>query len=221
MNFLELQNEVIEITNRSDKSSLIKSTINRSLRTISLQHYWSSLNQSEEITINEGDVDFDLPEDFQSFFSLHWNLGSSGFECQLADRTWVLKRYSNMDEYPLGYPILCYIHSGKVVLVPRPSGEMTGELWYYKKAPTLVNDTDEIPVPAESALLSLTISWIYKSIEMFDESQQWYVDYLRELTTSVKRDRNVGQVRRMDKFQTSPINVQSPVPWLDPFEGLG
>lgn len=217
MNRSDLRQQVIEITNRSDKSSLIDRSLNFGLEQISARHYWRDLVLTEDLLVAAEAKSTALPDDCNSLFEVRLIDGLGSRAIILRDRRWLSRRFPNVDEMFKSKPAYCYRESGQLFWVPQPSEDLTVQITYYRPHPKLETDSDELLIPVSGPLVNYACYWTYKSIEMYEESQIWLRDYEIELDRIIKRDRDVGQVRQLDT--SSPTDISFIPDYLDPFKG--
>lgn len=225
MNFLQLQNAVIDNTSRSDKLPVIKNAINFALLEIAKLHEWKALKVEGNSSVVINDLSVSLAADFYRITEMRLinpSATSLSYAMHIYPKLSFIKKWPNVSAYGSGRPYIGYLEGGSLFFYPRSSAAYTLRYTYTKLPAALVTDGDVNPfVECDLPVIQWATGYIFGSIQMFEAATQWMSFYAQSITQSMRAEkRDVGIESRIEQFsQDEDLQNTSPVPWNDPFVG--
>ena len=173
----EVRDLVVGTTGRDDKTSLIDSYINFGLKELARRHRWRELQEQTDIAITDGEDSVALPSDFHQLVMARLIDGTNSRKIKVRSQFWLSQRYVKPDELAKRKPAWGYLRGGKLHLIPTSDGSYTVRL-NYSKRPATLSSNDTIPIEGSDAALEAYATYrVFKALEQFESSQQWFGEW--------------------------------------------
>lgn len=212
----DIKTEVTEITNRTDKASLIVRGINYGLEEVSKIHDWSQLRASSDQTLLINSESITLPTDLVKIFSLTLVDDTMSRQVILKDETWLEKRFPYVSTLSKARPAYGYRRGQLLYVLPHADVEYTIRVKYKKFHPVLSLDADEVLIPGLAIpLVAYGCYWTYLATEQLEIADRWLKKAADSLKSAVTQNHDNANDLRSD-FE-SPTRHTTIEPWLDPF----
>jgi len=220
----EIVSLVVLHTNRSDKTELMERAIDLALKEICLRHGFQKNCYKVDVAVTTDDTSFTLPTDCLDVVDLRIkNDGTStGEQIDIITRSQMLKKDPELNGgSQSGKPILAWQESNTLQLYPKVNNDYTLELGYFALEALEEDSTSTNVAELDDAIVSWVTHYVYKSINMIQESAVWKQSYETAIKhAKINSSSKPGEIRQMqgaknygNRFATKPIeaNVEK---WL-------
>ncbi len=216
MNRKEIRDLVIETTGRSDKESLINSAINIALNKVSSEHLWNDLLTEASVTLTVDATSVALSSDVRRLTEVRIIDGLSSYRLQVRPMSWVVKMFPSLSSHSSGKPRYGYLQGTTLNYIPKSDSTYTTTYSYYKLHPDLSDDiTGILILQADETVIAYTTYWVFRSLQLHDDANQWLASFLVELTNAKRADRSAATEYIADQ-RGRQVSVPGDY-WLDPF----
>ena len=216
MNRLEIRNLVIDTTGRSDKESLINSAINIALNKVSSSHLWNDLLTEASLTLTVDATSVSIESDVRRLVEVRVLDGLSSYKLRVRSMDWVVKMFPDLSIHSSRKPRYGYLQVTTLHFVPKYDSTYTVKYSYYKLHPDLTNDTTNILIlQADEAVIAYATHWVFKSLQLHEDANQWLGLFAVELANAKRADRSsavefVADQRGRNVYTSGDY-------WFDPF----
>lgn len=218
----EILSLVISNTGRSDKQELMQSAINLALTEISQRHDFQQMMESHDLALAAGESSVALPDRTLSVLEarIHTEVDVNQVtHLILLPKQTILREFPDLNADVESRPICGFIEQNVLYVNPPANEAYVIKTTLFRLFPTLA--TGET-VPANLMLINALVSWVtaytFRSIEKFQESDRWMLEYERSLRVATRADnRQTGTQLVHQGFRGTPAQTYSPEPWHDPF----
>lgn len=223
MNRASLRNIVLQNTNRKDKIDLINSAFDLALTEMAQQHDFHQNRLQAQIDMPIGSNTVTMPDDVFQVLNVRLVDTTSSINSRtiiLEDKAVLTKQWPNLAVTIQSWPKYAFVdwETNLLTFLPPTSQEWTATVEYFRLFPQFVNDLDAIGRNLEAALIAYATSYIFKSIQMFQEATFWFTEYQRSLLLAIRADSRTNTQRQMQGHKSHFIHGDDTVPpWLDPF----
>lgn len=219
MNLLQIIAAVAGNTKRTDKDDVARTGVTLGWQRCSVIHPFRGLIRTDEIAVASQANNVPLSGSPVRIYAAYWINGTGSWRIMGRSREWVVRRVPNIDASPTpSYPTWSYLDGNTLHFVPGANDE--GQIKVtYQYVPTMVEDADENPVPLlDEAIISYSTSWVFKSVQLWNEANFWESNYQNALQLAIDADRSQPfDEKRFD--QRGEGNEPFIEPYLDPFQG--
>lgn len=179
MNRSDLRTEVIGITNRSDKTTLINNAINLALEDLYNRHDWFEARSQTDTVIAAGDYSVSLPSANARLLEARVLDVSDerSVKLDIRHKNAIIDRYPYPETMTQSWPRLGYTEGGSLFFYPPADDAYTIRMTSI--APQQLSDdvTDIALLGLRSALVSYACAHVYLSLEMLREADYWRQRY--------------------------------------------
>lgn len=220
MTYAEIRAQAVSVTSRSDKTTLINSLINQGLAYIAKRHKFKELVGSFTLTISaEGTIALALPATTQKLIEARLINGTYSYPLCVAVKSTLVQFFPNIGSHPNGIPTHVYEEGGSLYLHPRPNSTSYTVAVTVQKKPVPLSadgDTPEI-TDVDLALVPWVASRLYRSVELFEQSDRWMQDFESQLLILIRNDKDKpAQIVQHMGFNTGLRNATEA--FGDPFQ---
>lgn len=216
MNRQALRNLVIEATGRTDKVDLINNALNLAVEEVSLARNWSDLQREGVAFTIGGSRSISLAPDLARLSEVRVVDGFNSWQMRLRPKEWVVRYYPNPEVSTHAKPIIGYIESKTLYLVPVPDTTYELRYTYYRTHPPLNSDTDELLIRGvDRAVVAYAIFWVMQTIEKTQEAVTWHQTYSVSLASAIKLDRDSAVHQSAAPWGVADYPILDP--YHDPF----
>ena len=217
MNRSEFRQQVINNTNRPDKTDVINNAIDEAVRKVSAAHLWTDLLVEGSGVLTPNINTFTLtPTDLKRLVELRGLDGLSSWSILGRSKSWVVSKWPDPTAQAPGKPVFAYLEGRVLHMVPPPDIAYSIAYSYYRVHPRLTSDTDtNLITHADEAVTSYATYRTLKSLMLHEDAQQWFADYLLLIRDAKQLDRSPAV-----SFVATPRGIGNPIPadyWLNPF----
>ncbi len=182
-------------------------------------HEFEVLRTSTDIPIAAEAGNVDVPDGILKLLEVRYMNDLLSYTLPIKNREWVTRRYPDLDALSSSYPIHCYQEGSKIYVAPRSAFDVSLRLQYTTLPSFDATDDGSSLSPAipliDRYLISYATSWVFKSLQLFNEAGQWMADAVNELQAAMAFDlRKPGEDRRIDGFSPFERKIMDPT---DPF----
>ena len=223
MTRLQLQQQVISRTGRSDKAQDINHFLNWGMDRLSEIHPWDCLRPEINNPINELDTQFQIPEWVDQIIEMRLLVPASptlSYPMELHRKTWFVKQFPNVVGSTItGRPLYCYRDENTIFLDRKSNGSYNILCTVYAIRHFL-SDQDKPRIPrADEALIAYATARLYEAVQMYEDAQYWMAQFNNIARSLINQEERELGVRFVADEWTRKQPVQTNQPWLDPFEG--
>lgn len=216
MNRKEIRDLVILTTGRTDKDTLINSAINIALNKISSDYHWNDLLTEASVTLTVDATSVALASDVRRLVEVRLIDGLSSYKLSIRPMAWVVKMFPNLSIHSSGKPRYGYLQGTTLHFVPKSDSAHTVTYSYYKLHADLTNDTTNISIlHAGEAVIAYTTYWVFKSLQLHIDANQWLSSFAIEIANAKRADRSAATEYIADQRGRQASTPQDY--WLDPF----
>jgi hypothetical protein len=190
-----LNQTVMDITARTDKSSMINTTLDLALKTIFRKHCFRELYDTNTGTTSSGLLT--LPSDFRTLVEARFKTGSDSYSLKYKNKLWLMKNYPDIAD-ETSEPEFCYVSGSTLTLVPLPDTDDIIRITY-KKKPSFSLDIDHL----EDVIIYFSVAFVFRSIGMPDVAQYWDAQYVQYLMEAIEEDKKKNEFWQADEFNVS------------------
>lgn len=224
--FLQLQNLVLLNCNREDKADLIKEAINLALEEIVQISPWRELKIEYDVAIAEGSNAVAIPSqvthvsqvrilntDVPSIVTSDSEPGQQlGYVVEIRSQKEVQNDNPDLNVASRGIPSTCFVSGGNIIFDVPLNADKIVRMLADSFVPTLEDDDDPNPLPrTDNAVVAWATSYVFRSIEMFENSREWERIYGQALRFAVVNDRRHPGVKLQMRGAMTPQER-----WYDP-----
>jgi hypothetical protein len=217
MTLAELRQAVIDSCGRTDKDDVIDRGLNLGLRKLGMLHPFSSFLIQDDIALATDELSVDLPTEAYKVWEVRLIDGTSSYPLTQKTKIWVTERWPNIEDDNPCKPDCFYVENGTIYLNTKSDGDYDLRVTYLKLAEDFADDNTENPIPgSDLALINWATSYVFRTLEQFDNAREWEAQFLREASDLIRSDK-----RNNILFAHSGFSAESsrpgPNPWEDPF----
>lgn len=204
---------------RDDRETVARVGVKLALEEFPKFYDFDVLRQSTDVTYLTGASTIDLPDGLLKLREVRIMNGLQSYQLLVKNREFVTRLFPDLDTISTGRPIYCYIEGSKIYFAPRTSIDCSIRLsWIILPAFSTTDDSQSVSpdVPLISKyLIAYGTAWVFKSLQLFNEAQQWFAEATNELQAAIMFDqRKPAEDRRIQPFTSGEAVSRDP---LDPF----
>lgn len=206
----ELITEIVEISKRGDKSTLIGYGIDAGLLDACLEHEFREMEVEADLSASEDDLSEALPSDFHDLLEVRLIDGTQSYPLIVKAKKWITDKFPNIDEDSSSRPDYVYIEDGSLFFSTKLDDDYTIRVTYWKLQ-TFATVATENPIPVlKNFLVYSGLSFLYNALEMERRGAFWERKARGSSTTRVGGEllrairadgRRTAQVRKLEEFQ--------------------
>lgn len=222
MNRIELATLVVQNTGRTDKIPLINKSLIFAVKRMSELFPFLELRRECDTPIQPLDTQIQIPSWVDQIVELRMvdpATPTMSYPMELHREVWFVSRFPNVVGSTItGRPLYCYRRENLLFLDRKSSGDYICRLTATCKA-DLITDFSEVSIKdADEAIIAYATSSVYRSIQMYQDGQNWDQRF-KELTTILVRakERELG-VHFVADMWSNELPIKPNQPWLDPFD---
>lgn len=179
-------------------------------------HDFEICRTSTDVPLQVEDGSIDLPDGMLKLLEVRFMNGLLSYKIPLVNRERVTAMYPDVDTLASSYPEWVYIEGSKLYMAPRTAFAESLRLQYNTLPSFDATDDGSSLTPAipliDQYLIEYGTGWVFRSLQMFNESNVWMSNAVASLQASILFDlRKPGEDRRLQPF--SPRDL---IPALDP-----
>lgn len=193
----EIQDVVEGMIARTDKESVILNGINFALKEFAKYHNFKDLQSEEDLTCVASQDYVSLTDSMDRIIEARVVDGTDFQNLSIKTKTWIVERWGSGEELSEGKPEVCYIESGKIVLLPIPDDTYTIRVTKITLPSDLSTDGASSPFGSlDYAICCWTAGYVMDSIERFDVGQAWRTRAMEALRSALAFDRRTFEKRQ-------------------------
>jgi hypothetical protein len=224
MNRLQLREMVIaNLGSRSDKNTIINSVLDMALARVLSTERWTFTNVDVSIDVEDGDSYVTLPNDCGKIMSLTLVDGTSILGVIEKNLDWFKRYLTTISTTTKSTPTIC-AQEGSILQIYPPADKAYSLNVSYMLSTTLTSDSSTTPSPIlDEPIIAYATAYVFKSLQMFQESSLWEQAYAQSLTHAIQINRMQGFIKSSSFTERQPEvaddiegNVIYPVQPFDP-----
>lgn len=217
----EIVTEILTNTKRPEKDSTARTGIKLAIDRIYARHTFRGFRKEYDADVSAGGSYVSFASDHVALRSAIWladATSTQSWPIWVKTKEWIYRRYPNPASVVASYPYIGYIENNRLNVFPFASVAGIIRLSYDAKL-ALVNNSDENTIVGlDRVLISFGTAYVFKSIQLFAEAQQWEADGTTALEEAVVADnKDSAEVFQADWDSREPAPFIEP--WQDPFAG--
>ena len=216
MNRLELVNHVKDLTGRTDKTTLIQTSLNLALEKIEQRRRFSWMRQEDSKTLLTGGNSVTLDHPVMRLNGARvFNSAGVCTSVLRIDQKKMVDIFIG-DSVQSGLPVLCYLDGEKLIVAPATSQDVTIKILYWRSLRRFTNDEVENPVPGgDSCVASYAAFYTLKSILAIEDAKIHLAQFETDLNDLIRLDNDTGgRTRVLGERIAEPRSLD---PLTDPF----
>jgi hypothetical protein len=217
----QIKDLVIENTRRTDKEALILTSIGFALNEIAQLHDFKIMKVEVDIPFSEDDMSVSLPTDAVQISETRFiesTTDTIGYPIPLVSKNYSVRTFVNPAGQAASRPTELYEHNGQLYFNAPSDGDYILRMTYMKYPEELEQATDTPLIPKiENAIVAYCTSYVYDSIQMYNDGQVWMQKFYTAIRTAISADKRRSGTRvQLEPFPGRPVSPVVP-PYLDPF----
>jgi len=213
MNLTQLRDLVIDITGRTDKTSIVNRGLVMAFNDLARRHNFRVFFTEHTTTPAADTTHIALPTNFRKFYETRVD----GHSVVLKARKWISEKYPRRATDSAGQPLYCFLAVGELHFAPRIAADKPVVMTYV----TCPDLTGAMAWNADGAfddvVVNFTTAFVFRSINMPDVASYWQREYLEALRQVVLDDCRTNEYLKHDGF-TDGYEPDGIEPYLDPFK---
>jgi len=192
---------ISNLGNRTDKNTVINAALEEGLKHVSRLHFFRSLVSESDIAIVDAETYIDLPATTHQLLEARLIDGTASYPLVIKTKKWLVDRFPNIAEGPIGKPQYGYIEKNDLFLYPISDGSYSVRITVSTNPSFLSLDATENPIPVlDIALVCYATSYVMKSIQMFEYAAPWDLEFKNLLTSAILGDQKGPEVMQLQPF---------------------
>ena len=221
MNRGALRSTVIKLTGRADKASDIDDALGLAVRELAAVHPWRVLKVEEELEIEDGDLEVELPAGTLHLIDARVIDGTMSGTLALIPRKRFNLLYPNVVAASASKPVVGWVDASVLHFAPKAGADYVLRVTVVQTPVFGAGDSVENPIEGtDSVLIAHAASYVFMVVQNLDMSGAWERRWKERLLMAIREDRRTYEDNQA-QFHGARTLVSSSAPWLDPFDKGG